>query len=191
MEVMQMHVPLRSLALVLVVSVLAAPTARAQIQPYFGAGFLSPTGDFGEYANAGWAAFVGAQKPIGMSQRSVIGVTVIYGHAPHEGDLNEATNIPGVAVEFGYALTTAARFTPYLRGGVGFIQHRYDPGDTGFDDESETKFAIGVGGGVSTTLGGNTLFGGAHYNIAEDTNFLTIYVGFGLGSAAPPMLRRW
>ena len=186
-----MNVPFRTLALAATVAALSASNAGAQIQPYVGAGILSPSGDFAEYAQSGWLVFAGAQKPLGMSQRAVGGITVIYGHADHEGPGSTGTNIPGVTVDFGYALTAGGRFTPYVRGGVGFIQHRFDPGDTGLEDDSETKFAFGVGGGISTALGSNTLFVGAHHTGAEDTNFLSFYVGFGLGGGAPTMMRRW
>lgn len=182
-----MSLRLRSLVPLTLGVVLFSSSAGAQIQPYVGAGMLSPSGEFADYAKSGWLAFVGLQRPF-MDPRCVIGLTGSYGHAAHEGDQNEATNIPGLTVDLGYALSTG-RFSPYLRGGVGFIQHRYDPGDTGFDDESETKFAFGVGAGVATPLGGNTLFVGAHYTGAEDTNFMSFYIGFGLGRAAPPAFR--
>ena len=185
-----MRVFARGLALLAVFGTLGATSARAQIQPNFGGGILSPSGDFADYAKSGWLVFAGADKPIGTSQRAVAGIGVFYGHASHEGPGNTATNIPGATVDFGYALTAGGKFTPYVRGGVGFLQHRFDAGDTGADSDSETKFAFGGGGGVATAVGSNLLFIGAHYIGAEDTNFLTFYVGFGLGGGAPSMLRR-
>lgn len=177
----------RVFAVALLVAV-SAPSAQAQMQPYFGGGILSPSGEFADYAKAGWMVFGGVQRPLG--QAAVIGLTASYGHAPHEGDFNTATNIPGITLDIGRAFGTG-RFMPYVRGGVGFIQHRFDAGDTGGENDSETKFAFGAGGGVTTAVGSNTMFAGVHYTGAEDTNFLSIYVGFGLGGRPSAALRRW
>jgi hypothetical protein len=167
--------------------VLCSSSAAAQIQPYFGGGMLSPSGEFADYAKSGWMAFVGVQRPF-MDPRCVIALTGFYGHAAHEGNLNDATNIPGLTVDLGYSLSTG-RFRPYLRGGAGFLQHRYDPGDAPGESESETKFAFGAGAGIGTSVGSNTLFAGVHYTGAEDTNFMSFYVGFGLGGGAAPAFR--
>lgn len=163
--------------------------AQQRIQPFFGGGALLPMGDLGDYAETGWIFFAGGDMPLASNPRMTIGATLFFGHTDHEGSQGEATNIPGLLAEVGYALTASGPVIPYVRGSVGFLQHRYDAGDTGFDDESETSFAFGGGGGIAIPRGTMGIFAGAHYLVADGTDFVNAYVGLSFNGAAPSGFR--
>ncbi|HSA57517.1 MAG TPA: outer membrane beta-barrel protein [Gemmatimonadaceae bacterium] len=164
----------------LVVPITAAP-AQQRLQPHVGVGALLPMGDLGDYGKTGYLLFAGADLPLPANPRVTIGATLFYGHTEHEGGLNEATNIPGITADVGYALVAAGSIIPYVRGSIGFLQHRYDAGDTGFDDESESSLAFGGGGGLALPRGSLVFFGGAHYLVADGTDFVNAYFGLSFG----------
>ena len=89
-------------------------------------------------------------------------------------------------MDFGYAfgVTSPGRIKPYVRGGIGAIQHRYDPGNSSADDESETKLGAAVGAGINIMMGPISPFVGAHFVTGgSDTQFYTVYVGLSFGGA--------
>lgn len=172
-------------AVALLVSVAGSDAgAQSSIEPYVGVGMISPSGDFGDYAETGLAVFAGFNRRMPANPRMTWGLTVFYGQADHEGSFGESTSLPGLFGEVGYALSTGS-VVPYVRGSLGFLQHRYDAGDTGFEDESETNLAYGVGAGLAKAFGSRSLFGGVHFT-GGDTQFLTFYAGFGFGGASAP-----
>jgi hypothetical protein len=171
------------LVALLVAVLLAAPgaslSAQSKLSFHLGAGLLMPSGDFGDYAEQGWVAFGGVSMPLGSNPKLGLGLSAFYGHADHEGDLDESTDIPGAMLHLDYALATTGTIIPYISGGVGLLQHRYNAGDTGFDDEQETSFLFGGAVGVQI----KRFFIDARYIIGDGTDFLSLGAGISFGGA--------
>ncbi len=165
---------------VLAAMFLAVPVlAQSKVGYFVGAGLLSPSGNFADYAKGGWMGAAGLSVPLGQSRWS-LEPTLFYGHAAHEGNDGDASNIVGGAMGFGYALGSDG-VIPYLSAISGMLQHRFDGGNTGPDPAPDTQVLLGVGGGLGVALGGTTLFLDARYTHAENTRFMTFTVGLGFG----------
>jgi hypothetical protein len=163
---------------------LAAPqAASAQVGFFIGAGALMPMGEFGDYANTGFLVVGGVSIPT-ANQKVGVDVMAFYGRATHDGDLNEATNIPGAAVGLTYMLSSGGSVMPYLSVMAGALQHRYDPGDSGFEEDSETQVMFGGGGGLAIPMSSMMLFVDARYAHTKDTAFLSLSVGLGFGGGS-------
>jgi hypothetical protein len=164
---------------------LAAPqaTASAQVGFFIGAGALMPMGDFGDYANTGFLVVGGVSIPT-ANQRVGIDLMAFYGRASHDGDFNEATNIPGAAAGLTYMLSSGGSVMPYVSVMAGALQHRYDPGDSGAEEEEETQVMFGGGAGLAIPLSSMMLFLDARYAHTEDTAFLSLSVGLGFGGGS-------
>ena len=176
-------------ALVVVAAVLAAVPAKAQVIFFAGGGAAFPTGNLSDDgAETGWLGFVGLDYPLKAVPGAAIGLSGIYAHIPYEGDADDATNIPGGFVDIAYlfGMTSASMIKPYIRGGVGVIQHRYDPGGYGGDTESETKAAGAVGAGINFIMRSVSPFVGAHFVTGgSDTSFFSVYAGLSFGGGSP------
>jgi hypothetical protein len=162
--------------------------ARAQSPSFHvGGGVAMGMGDLSDVTETGWMAFAGVDMPIKSTTGLAIGATASWAHIPYEGDDDDATNIPALLVEAAY-LIGAASPSPvkfYLRGGAGVLQHRYDAGNSGFDDESETKVGFGGGAGIMYARPGITPFAGVHViSGGSDTGYYTVYAGVSLGGGA-------
>ena len=173
----------------LVVAFAALPVSATAQNPTFhvGGGIANGIGDLGDFTEMGWMGFAGVDMPIRSMPGLGIGATASYAHIPYEGNADNATNIPALLVEASYLVgaESASRIKFYLRGGVGVLQHRYDPGNTNGDDESETKAGFGAGVGFLYANPGVTPFVGVHLiSGGSDTGYYTVYAGVSLGGAA-------
>ena len=170
-------------ALVVAAAVTAAPLSAQGVTFFAGGGAVFGMQDLSEDTGTGWIGFAGVGVPIKSVPGAEVGVTGIYAHIPYNpGD--DATNIPGGFLDVGYVfgVTSASRIKPYIRFGVGAIQHRYSAGG-GYDSEdSETKAAGAIGAGLNFMMKSVTPFVGAHFVTGgSDTSFLAAYLGFGFG----------
>ena len=178
------------LAALAVVAVAPSQQAVAQnVTFHIGGGIANGIGDLSEETDMGWMGFAGLDVPIMSMPGLAVGATASYAHIPYEGDFGDATNIPALLGEVAYLFgaTSPSRVKPYIRAGAGVLQHRYDPGDLGDDEESETKFGVGGGGGIVFRAAGFSPFVGAHViSGGSDTGYYTVYVGvtFGGNSAS-------
>ena len=127
--------------------------AQRRIVPFFGGGLASGSGDLSEGTDNGWHLFGGVDFPLGITPGLSFGVTASYTHVPYSGGFDEATNIPAIFGEFGYlALANSMSvIKPYVRAGAGVQVRRYDPGSTGFRDQSEARLAFSVRPAASVT----------------------------------------
>lgn len=172
---------------------LPAATLSGQMRPspFIGGGVLSPMSTFGDYAKTGYIVFGGVDFPVSAVEGLSLGVTVSYGHADHDdpSDPGASTDVPGAFVEGSYALARA-RVIPFVRVGVGFVQHKYNPGDLGGESTTDTKFAFGGGAGLFVPFSPMGAFAGAHYVGGDsDTSFLIYYAGLSFNVPAMAALR--
>jgi len=164
--------------------VLIPATASAQAFGFLGAGVTFPSGDYGDYANAGWLGSAGVGFPIGDAGLAV-GAEAFYGQNNHDSPPSPKGDktLPYGALGFvQYSFGNLDRLHPYVLGGAGLMVHKYSS-DT-FKGDSDTKFAYTFGAGVSYPLGGTTgLYGEGRYYGRDGTNFVGIlgglYVTFG------------
>jgi hypothetical protein len=171
-------------ALVVAAAVPLVPLGAQNVSFFLGGGGAFPTGDLkDDEAETGWIGFAGVGVPIRSVPGAVIGVTGFYAHMPYEGPLDDATNVPGLFADLGYIIGAASpsRIKPYVRFGVGVLQHRYSV--DGYDDsESETKLGGAVGAGLNFAMPSVTPFVGAHFVTGgSDTSFFTVYLGLAFG----------
>jgi hypothetical protein len=170
-------------ALVVAASVPAVPLAAQNINFFIGGGGAFGMQDLSEDTGTGWIGFAGAGVPIRSVPGAVIGVTGFYAHIPYDpGD--DATNIPGLFADLGYVFgaTTPSRIKPYMRFGVGVMQHRYSTGGGYDSEESETKAGGAIGAGLNYVMPSVTPFIGVHFVTGgSDTSFLAAYLGFAFG----------
>jgi hypothetical protein len=187
------------LALAVAAAVPAVPLGAQNLSFFLGGGGAFPTGELkDDGAETGWIGFAGVGLPIRSVPGAFVGVTGIYAHIPYEGDLDDATNIPGLFADVGYVFgaTSPTRIKPYMRFGVGVLQHRYELEGYGGEGESETKLGGAVGAGLNFVMQSVTPFVGAHFVTGgSDTSFFAAYLGFafgggGAGASRAPSLRR-
>jgi opacity protein-like surface antigen len=192
----------------MVTSLVATASARAQgLQPRFGVGasMAIPTGDYhatasGEGFNTGWQgmAFVAFRlptRPLGFR------VDLNYGANGGNDQLNntlttnlgrsstEQVKLLGGNVDLTYALPSAARVRPYLLGGLGMYHITISVTSGGTStDETATKVAWNLGGGVTYRLASVAVFLEARYvSVAAAatfprTTFLPITAGVRVGA---------
>lgn len=145
----------------------------------FGGGASIPMGDFADYAKTGWQGMAGvawhnADWPV------AIRTEFVYGTNKHEGDFDEATNVYGPLLSLVYRLNKDGemKVRPYILGSVGALNHHYDAGTTGFENESEWKAAFGAGAGVGITAGERvSVFFEGRYLTRDGTNFIPLLAG--------------
>jgi len=172
-----------AIAFVLAAVSVATPAA-AQNRPFYflGAGATLPTGEYGDYAKTGWMVDGGAGMPVGTDGRLWFGADAMYGSNKHDDDTGDKTNLYGAFGNVGYQFMQAAP-SPYIYGAAGLLVHHYSPGDSGFDSESETKFAWGGGAGYVIPIGSASLWAEARYVARADTKFIPIMVGVTIGGS--------
>lgn len=128
---------------------LALGTAPATAQFAVGVGATMPSGDFGEYAKAGWMA--GAAFNVMRASGGKIGVWLegAYGSNGHEGEHSGKTNLMLGDVAAAYSFNPDASMSPFILGTVGYLNHSFSPDGGGeCDDCSEGGLSFGGGGGV-------------------------------------------
>jgi opacity protein-like surface antigen len=170
-----------------VAAAVPVPSLEAQmIIPFLGGGFAKWLSDLSEDTDIGWIGFGGVDYTIASVPGLSVGAVASYTHIPYSGDGGDATNIPALFGELGYTVgaTTANMIKPYIRGGVGIMQHRYDPGDLPVDDESETKAGVSIGAGLNFVMQSVSPFIGAHFITGgSDTSFFAVYGGIAFGGS--------
>lgn len=188
---------LHSLAGLVVAAALPLAAAGAQgVSFHLGGGAAFGTGDLSDVGtDTGWTGFAGFTVPIASMPGFGVGATASYTHIPYS-DVDAATNVPAAFGEVAYLVgaTSPSRIKPYLRAGIGVLQHRYSAdGGYGSDGDSETKFAGAAGAGLNFVMSSVTPFVGAHFVTGgSDTSFIIAYVGLAFGgrSSASSALRR-
>jgi hypothetical protein len=169
-------VPLVSLVALLTASTLDAQSTNL----HSGAGLVMPVGEFSEYTSPGWMVFAGANRQIGDNPLLSWDATAFFGSVSHDDYEGDATHIPGFGVGGRYG-AGAGVTRPYGGAMVGLLQHRY-VSET-FEEESETKPFVAIGGGVQGRVGSAALFADTRLVLASSTSFLSIVGGFTLGLA--------
>lgn len=171
---------------VVTVAALAAVTmpldtadAQRRFVPFIGGGLASGSGNLSDDTHNGWHVFGGVDFPLGITPGLSLGVTASYTHVPYTGTFNEATNIPAIFGELGYvALANSTSIVkPYLRAGAGVQVRRYDPGSTGFREQSEARLAFSGGGGLRFHLATAVVFAGAQFMSDADAGVLAFNGG--------------
>src|SRR5256885_5636717 len=150
-----------------------------------GGGATAPVGDYKDADKIGWHG-------LGMVQLALpalpleIRVDGLYGRTTHK-DIS-GTAVPGSTKLYGglanvvYSIGPDVMMRPYVLGGIGIYHVTVDvPGTTG----DETRFAFGVGGGVSVGAGRARLFvEGRFVSVRESggsTSFVPITAGVTFG----------
>jgi len=183
-------IPLKKslLGLVAVCCTALAGIAAAQapsVHVGLGGGATAPVGDYKDADKIGWHG-------LGMVQLALpavpleIRVDGVYGRTTHK-DIS-GTAVPGSTKLYGglanvvYSIGPGIMMRPYVLGGIGMYHVTVDvPGTTG----DETRFAFGVGGGVSVGVGQARFFvEGRFVSIRESggsTSFVPITAGVSFG----------
>ncbi len=191
-------------SVLVVTSLVATATVAAQgtARPQFGvAGSLTvSTGDYhrdpsGDGFNRGWQgmAFVAFRPP-----RWPVGLRVdgTYGENSANDQLktaltaslgppsDEKTKLLGANADLTYQLRSASRVEPYVLGGIGIYHVTIAVASGGSTaDNSDTRFAWNLGGGVNCGFGGFAQFLEARYVAVRavpgfpETTFLALSVG--------------
>src|SRR5713101_8722623 len=159
-----------------------APSVRFGL----GGGAIVPVGDYNKADKIGWHG-------LGMVQLGLPAVPVeirvdgLYGRTTHK-DIS-GIPVPGSTKLYGglasvvYSIGPKAMARPYVLGGIGVYHVKVDvPGNTA----DETKFAFGVGGGVSVGVGQARFFvEGRFVSVRESgggsTSFLPVTAGVTFG----------
>lgn len=153
--------------------------AQRRIVPFFGGGLATGTGDLSENTGNGWLAFAGVDFPLGLNPGLSFGVTASYTRVPYEGSFDEATTIPALFGELGYVIGAGSSsiVKPYVRAGAGVQLRKYDPGTTGFREQSDGGLAFSAGGGLQFLVSAASVFVGAHFVSDADAGFLAFHGG--------------
>ena len=169
-------------ALAVTLGSLAGVAAAAQGARFgVGGGLLSPSGDFKNLDKTGWHGLVRVDFSIPMSP---VGIRVdgLYGQtshkAPYDGDGN-SKGIGGLASLVWNIPVPALMVKPYVLAGGGFFNLKTTIPSLSVDT-SESKFAYGVGAGVTIGLGPVNFFvEGRYVSVQTDpsTKFIPLTVG--------------
>ena len=158
-----------------------APSVRFGL----GGGAIVPVGDYEIADKIGWHGLGMVQ--VGLPAVPVeIRVDGLYGHTTHK-DMSGVA-VPGSTKLYGglanvvYNIGPKMTVRPYVLGGIGVYHVTVDvPGTTA----DETKFAFGVGGGVSVGMGLARFFvEGRFVSVRESggsTSFLPVTAGVSFG----------
>ena len=175
-----------SLAVLVIAAVAPGSSVAGQgISFHVGGGLAMGSGDLSDDTDTGWLGFAGADYSIMSVPGLAIGATASYAHIPYSGDGEDATNIPSLFAQLSYAFgaTSTNRIVPWVRGGVGIMQHKYDPGNTNFDEESESKVGFAANAGLSYRMPSISPFVGVGYFTAgSDTGYMSAYIGLRIAS---------
>jgi hypothetical protein len=168
-------------AAVVGLSLVAAPTARAQAGFGVSAGLSMPTGDFGKAFKSGYSVngllgFSMPMSPLGFRAevgynswdgKSSVGLSGIKASSL-SGTANVVLQVPGMV---------AAK--PYLIGGLGEHRMKVDAG--GGNNSSESKLGWNVGGGLGFGLGTLQTMVEARYVTVNTSGGSTHYVPVTVG----------
>jgi hypothetical protein len=166
---------------------LGEANAQRRITPFAGGGLATGTDDLGDDTDSGWIAFVGADLPVGIRPGLSVGLTASYARVPYKGEFDESMGVPALFGELGYVFGAGSARTiqPYLRGGAGVQLRKYDPGTTGYREQSDGGLAFSAAGGVRFLFEPAAVFIGARFVGDSDAGVL----GFHGGVAFPASTR--
>jgi hypothetical protein len=156
--------------------------AQRRVVPFAGAGLASGFRDLGDGTDNGWLAYAGIDIPLPALNPGVsIGVTGSYSRIPYTGTFDEASTISALMGEVGYTIGAASTSVvkPYLRAGLGAQLRKYDPGNTGFREQSEGGLAVSGGAGVRFLVSSLAIVVGAHVVTDADAGVLGFHGGIG------------
>lgn len=171
------------LAVMALVVVAARPASAQGIRWGVGAGLLMPIGNYGDADKMGFTGGIGGtyNLPGGVGIRADLS----YGTTSEKsGIAAHKTKILGGMASVVYSLAKAGP-RPYVMGGLGLSNYKFDPA-TGAD-VSETKVTFGFGAGIAVPMGtgGNRFFAETRYTSISTSgsslNFLPIVVGISFG----------
>jgi hypothetical protein len=156
-------------ALAVAATLCAAMPLRAQLMPAsegfrfgLGVGATQPIGDYGDFDKMGLNLLGIFETPFASSPL-YLRIDGIYSSTAHEGTgASGSTAILGGTASVLYHFSAPARTArPYALGGLGI--YNVDPGT-----DSQTKLGLGLGGGVTFSLGGLNAFAEARYHQRKD-----------------------
>jgi opacity protein-like surface antigen len=164
----------------------AAPVSAQGLRWGVNGGLLMPMGDYNDLDKPGWIVGGGATYWLTGGQIGVRG-DFSYGQTKHDGGFTGDTKIAGgmASLVYGFGPSTAAA-RPFVTGGLGFYNVKFEFTGAGASSTSETKVAFGLGAGVRFKLG----TGGTGVTVATrftsvsldpSVTFLPITVGVNFG----------
>ena len=154
--------------------------AQRRIVPFAGAGLAKGIGDLSDGTDNGWLAYVGVDIPLpALNPGLSVGVTGSYSRVPYTGEFDEAATISAVVGEVGYTIGAASSsiVKPYLRAGLGAQFRKYDPGNTGYKEQTETSLALSGGAGVQFLVSSFAIIVGGHVVTDMDAGMLGVHAG--------------
>ena len=131
---------------------LSAQSVSAQAAAFVSGGVTFPTGEYADYASAGWMAQGGVLFPVGAPGLGV-GALGFYGSNNHDID-GDKTNLYGGLAVAAYTIGDPAATSPYVGAGVGLMTHSYKSESAPSFEGSESGLAAGAVAGVNVPLGG-------------------------------------
>jgi opacity protein-like surface antigen len=163
-------------ASVVALSLVAAPTAHAQVGFGVSAGLSMPTGDLGDIAKSGYSVngLLGVTMPM-----SPLGFRAEVGYNSWDGkDLLDGATLSSLSGTGNIVLQVPGMIVakPYLIAGLGAHRLKFDAGGSGEDNESDTKLGWNVGGGLNFGLGTLSTMIEARYVSVNTDNGSTTYV---------------
>jgi len=172
------RIPLSAFAVA--VALCAAMPLRAQLMPRtegfrfgLGVGASMPIGDYGDSDKMGVNLLGVFETPLANSPL-YLRVDGLYSSTSHDGIDGSTSILGGTASALYHFSAPAATARPYALAGLGIYNV-----DGGAD--SETKVGIGIGGGVTFTLGGLDAFAEARYVSVLTSNVSTTFVPLTFG----------
>ena len=161
-------------ASVVALSLVAAPTAHAQVGFGVSAGLSMPTGDLGKIANSGYSVngLFGVAMPM-----SPLGFRAEVGYNSWGGkDLLDGATLSSLSGTGNVVLQVPGMIAakPYVIGGLGYHRLKFDDGSN--DSTTESKLGWNVGGGLKFGLGTLSTMVEARYVSVNTDNGSTTYV---------------
>jgi hypothetical protein len=138
-------------ALVLFASTFILPGRAAAQSVFVGAGVTVPTGDYSEYAKAGFLGIGGLTFPMGPQGLALLGEGY-FGQNSHEFE-GDKTNLYGAMGGLIYDFAAEGEAGVYLFGQAGLMVHKYSVDNSSESGSSETGLAFGAGAGYGIPLG--------------------------------------
>jgi hypothetical protein len=179
------HVP----KLVVVAAIFAASAgvvnvANAQANPIaFGvtAGASKAIGDFSDGLNLGYHGGALAQWSSPTMPFGIRGDVVYHRFSAKDVDANISFTVGTLNAVWNFPMEKDAQVVPYLIGGVGYYHASFSCDECGGESDSDNKFGINGGAGVTIPLSGFSTFIEARvHNVFTDggaTRFVPISVG--------------
>jgi len=169
----------RSALLLALLCATVAPAAAQDGPSFFlGAALTLPSGEFDDYAKAGWLAAAGFTKTL-VGSRVWYGGEAIYGRNSHDDVEGDRTNLYGANGLLGINFSPADQPGLYVYGSAGLLVHDFSPA-TG-DGDKDTQFAWSGAAGYSIPLPAITLWFEARYFNSTDTKFIPLMAGIIIG----------